>query len=244
MSLVEQALSYVRAISPYQPGKPMTELARDMGIPVESILKLASNENPLGMSPKAQVAVAAAISGIARYPDPFELIAKLAGMPVPPATAGGAGAAGGRRRQQHRANGRRAHAPDYRHALMKVFGRLHQDDAGKGRPQARTDRLPAGADVERKLLGPFPLVLRVQAPFDAAALLRIELHPVGRAGRQVHVAQAGAEALQGLPLIVSHIKYSLLAGEPPQQAIRRELEAANDLGLRIVMPQQGDRYRF
>ena len=32
MSLVEQALSYVRAISPYQPGKPMTELARDMGI--------------------------------------------------------------------------------------------------------------------------------------------------------------------------------------------------------------------
>ncbi len=80
MSLVEQALSYVRAISPYQPGKPMTELARDMGIPVESILKLASNENPLGMSPKAQVAVAAAISGIARYPDPFELIAKLAGM--------------------------------------------------------------------------------------------------------------------------------------------------------------------
>ena len=54
MSLAEQALSYVRAISPYQPGKPITELAREMGIPVESIVKLASNENPLGMSPAAR----------------------------------------------------------------------------------------------------------------------------------------------------------------------------------------------
>lgn len=57
-------------------------------------------------------------------------------------------------------------------------------------------------------------------------------------------ALAGPEALKGLPLVISHIKYSLLADEPPQQAIRRELESANDLGLRIVIPQQGDRYRF
>ena len=78
MSLVAQALSYVRAISPYQPGKPITELAREMGIPVGKILKLASNENPLGMSPKAKKAVAAAISGIERYPDQFELITKVA----------------------------------------------------------------------------------------------------------------------------------------------------------------------
>ncbi len=78
MSLAEQALSYVRAISPYQPGKPITELAREMGIPVESIVKLASNENPLGMSPKATRAVEAAIAGIERYPDQFELIAKVA----------------------------------------------------------------------------------------------------------------------------------------------------------------------
>ncbi|PKO90723.1 MAG: histidinol-phosphate transaminase [Betaproteobacteria bacterium HGW-Betaproteobacteria-10] len=78
MSLVEQALSYVRAISPYMPGKPMTELAREMGIPVEKILKLASNENPLGMSPKARLAVAAAISGIERYPDQFDLIKAVA----------------------------------------------------------------------------------------------------------------------------------------------------------------------
>ncbi len=78
MSLAEQALSYVRAISPYQPGKPITELAREMGMPVEQIVKLASNENPLGMSPKARQAVEAAIAGVERYPDQFELIAKLA----------------------------------------------------------------------------------------------------------------------------------------------------------------------
>ena len=78
MNLVEQALPYVRAISPYQPGKPITELAREMGIPVDKILKLASNENPLGMSPKAKKAVAAAISGIERYPDQFDLIKAVA----------------------------------------------------------------------------------------------------------------------------------------------------------------------
>ncbi len=78
MSLVEQALSCVRAISPYQPGKPITELAREMGIPVEKIVKLASNENPLGMSPKARRAVEAAIGGSERYPDQFELIRAVA----------------------------------------------------------------------------------------------------------------------------------------------------------------------
>ena len=78
MNLAAQALPYVRAISPYQPGKPITELAREMGIPVERIVKLASNENPLGMSPKARRAVEAAVDGIERYPDQFELIAKLA----------------------------------------------------------------------------------------------------------------------------------------------------------------------
>lgn len=78
MSLAEQSLAYVRAISPYLPGKPITELAREMGIPVENILKLASNENPLGMSPKARKAVEAAISGIERYPDQFDLIKAVA----------------------------------------------------------------------------------------------------------------------------------------------------------------------
>ena len=78
MSITEQGLSYIRGISPYVPGKPITQLAREMGIPVESIVKLASNENPLGMSPKARAAVARAIAGIERYPDQFDLIAALA----------------------------------------------------------------------------------------------------------------------------------------------------------------------
>src|SRR5512145_538098 len=78
MSLTDQALSYVRATSPYQPGKPITELAREMGLPVDSIVKLASNENPLGMSPKARAAVEKAIAGIERYPDNFDLTRALA----------------------------------------------------------------------------------------------------------------------------------------------------------------------
>jgi histidinol-phosphate aminotransferase len=78
MSLVNHAPDYIRAISPYVPGKPITQLAREMGIPVERIVKLASNENPLGMSPKARVAVQSALDGIERYPDQFELIAVLA----------------------------------------------------------------------------------------------------------------------------------------------------------------------
>ena len=78
MSLWEQALPYVRAISPYQPGKPITQLAREMGLPVESIVKLASNENPLGMSPKARIALEAAAGTLERYPDDFALKAAVA----------------------------------------------------------------------------------------------------------------------------------------------------------------------
>lgn len=72
------SLSYIRAISAYQPGKPITQLAREMGLPVESIVKLASNENPLGMSPKAREAAIGALADGERYPDPFELTATLA----------------------------------------------------------------------------------------------------------------------------------------------------------------------
>jgi histidinol-phosphate aminotransferase len=78
VSIVNHAPDYIRAISPYIPGKPITELAREMGIPVANIVKLASNENPLGMSPKARAAVERAIAGIERYPDQFELIKALA----------------------------------------------------------------------------------------------------------------------------------------------------------------------
>jgi histidinol-phosphate aminotransferase len=78
MSSCDQALPYVRAIAPYQPGKPITQLAREMGIPVESIVKLASNENPLGMSPKARIALQAAVGTLERYPDDFVLKAAVA----------------------------------------------------------------------------------------------------------------------------------------------------------------------
>jgi len=78
MPLDEQSLPYIRSISPYQPGKPITQLARDLGLPVDRIVKLASNENPLGMSPKAQAAVGVAIAGLSRYPDDFALKQALA----------------------------------------------------------------------------------------------------------------------------------------------------------------------
>lgn len=77
-SLIEQSPAWIRSISPYVPGKPITELAREMGLPVDSIVKLASNENPLGMSPKARAAVEKAIGGIERYPDTFDLVVALA----------------------------------------------------------------------------------------------------------------------------------------------------------------------
>lgn len=78
MSIAEQSPAYIRAISPYVPGKPITEVARELGLPEDSIIKLASNENPLGMSPKAKQAVADAINGIERYPDNFALTQALA----------------------------------------------------------------------------------------------------------------------------------------------------------------------
>ena len=78
-SLFDLSPAHVRAISPYQPGKPITQLAREMGIPVERIVKLASNENPLGMSPKARAAVEREIASLERYPDDFELKSALAG---------------------------------------------------------------------------------------------------------------------------------------------------------------------
>ena len=63
------APDHIRAIAPYQGGKPIAELAREMGLQVEDIVKLASNENPLGISPKAEYAMQEALLDIARYPD-------------------------------------------------------------------------------------------------------------------------------------------------------------------------------
>jgi histidinol-phosphate aminotransferase len=73
----ERAPAYVRAIAPYQPGKPITELAREMGLDEARIVKLASNENPLGVSPRARAAIEAALPELARYPDGFDLAKAL-----------------------------------------------------------------------------------------------------------------------------------------------------------------------
>jgi len=59
----EQSPSYIRAIAPYQPGKPISELAREMGIDEAGIIKLASNENPLGTSPLARQAIEGQLAG-------------------------------------------------------------------------------------------------------------------------------------------------------------------------------------
>jgi histidinol-phosphate aminotransferase len=81
----ERAPAYVRAIAPYQPGKPITELAREMGLDEARIVKLASNENPLGVSPRARAAIEAALPELARYPDGFDLAKALSrklGVPM------------------------------------------------------------------------------------------------------------------------------------------------------------------
>jgi histidinol-phosphate aminotransferase len=61
------AVPGVRGLQPYVPGKPIVELEREYG--VKNVIKLASNENPLGPSPKALAAAQVALAEIARYPD-------------------------------------------------------------------------------------------------------------------------------------------------------------------------------
>ncbi len=57
----------VRELEPYRPGKPIEELEREYG--VTGAIKLASNENPLGPSPRALAAAHIALTDIHRYPD-------------------------------------------------------------------------------------------------------------------------------------------------------------------------------
>lgn len=61
------ALPSVRQLTPYLPGKPISELQRELGL--SNIVKLASNENPLGPSPRALAAVAAGLNELHLYPD-------------------------------------------------------------------------------------------------------------------------------------------------------------------------------
>jgi histidinol-phosphate aminotransferase len=80
MDPCELSPSYVRSIAPYQPGKPISELAREMGLDERAIVKLASNENPRGIGPRTRAALDAALGDVARYPDGngFELKQALA----------------------------------------------------------------------------------------------------------------------------------------------------------------------
>ncbi len=64
------AKPWIKSLSTYEPGKPIEEVAREMGIKdVDSIVKLASNENALGPSPLALKAMARFAAGMHRYPD-------------------------------------------------------------------------------------------------------------------------------------------------------------------------------
>ena len=58
---------WIRTLTPYPPGMPIEELERELGI-TDSI-KLASNENPIGPSPRALAAIAQALAALHRYPD-------------------------------------------------------------------------------------------------------------------------------------------------------------------------------
>ena len=70
--------SQIMSLVPYRPGKPIAETQREYGL--KQVIKLASNENPLGTSPKVHSAITHALSEVARYPDPhcFELREKVA----------------------------------------------------------------------------------------------------------------------------------------------------------------------
>ena len=78
--MLDESPAYVKAIAPYRPGKPIEEVAREYGLDAERIVKLASNENPLGMPPSARAAIQAALEDLGRYPDSncFDLKAAIA----------------------------------------------------------------------------------------------------------------------------------------------------------------------
>jgi histidinol-phosphate aminotransferase len=71
----------------YQPGRPIEDVARELGLPAAGIIKMASNENPLGPSPMALAALAGALPSLHLYPDgnAFHLKQRLAaGLGIDP----------------------------------------------------------------------------------------------------------------------------------------------------------------
>jgi histidinol-phosphate aminotransferase len=69
MTIDQYANRFVCDLVAYEPGKPIDETARELGLDPSRIVKVASNENPLGPSPKAQTAMRDAISEAHIYPD-------------------------------------------------------------------------------------------------------------------------------------------------------------------------------
>ena len=87
MTNVKQLVSDgIKKITPYVPGKPLEELEQEYGI--AGAIKMASNENPLGPSPKAVKAIENHLSTIHRYPDANsnalkEMLSKKLGVDLP-----------------------------------------------------------------------------------------------------------------------------------------------------------------
>ena len=86
-------LKHIHAIAPYIGGRPISEVARDYGLDETKIVKLASNENPLGMPQSAQDAMIKAAADLGRYPDSngFELkklLSERLGIPADWVTLG------------------------------------------------------------------------------------------------------------------------------------------------------------
>ncbi|HEX4842960.1 MAG TPA: histidinol-phosphate transaminase [Limnobacter sp.] len=78
-TLTELAPEFIRAIAPYRAGKPVADVVRELGLDPSQVVKLASNENPLGLGSKAKAAIAQAAQDLGRYPDAngFSLKARL-----------------------------------------------------------------------------------------------------------------------------------------------------------------------
>jgi histidinol-phosphate aminotransferase len=69
MSIWDHANTQLKDLVAYEPGKPIEDVARELGLDPASIIKMASNENPLGPSPKAQEAMHQAVAETHIYPD-------------------------------------------------------------------------------------------------------------------------------------------------------------------------------
>jgi len=67
MNIVDQVPEHIRTLVPYAPGKPIEEVEREYGI--ANSVKLASNENPLGPSPKAVSTIKERLDQLHLYPD-------------------------------------------------------------------------------------------------------------------------------------------------------------------------------